>query len=613
LPQDHGIASKSVFRNIFIVESQDVWSTLQKDFDPVQDAVLTYDLALRKQIEKAGGAVAYIDHLCEQSFMQENNFLMYRFFRDWHLDTNKADIFRENDVDFGFSFRIEIWNDFTFYVRCRLCLERLREFAYQRIYLESGLPLVREILEDMGLAFELLERRVSKDSTSSGYFFPINRWMDERLRIRRPRHVVRDLIVTVQGIAMSWLDRIVNRFAGRVGVFVQEYHPTRVLLQRLRQHPGIRVLQAHFSAAPGMMKFLRERPMPVYGNLKKYHAKAARLVEEFQRRRSALLILSNGVDITDAVNRIIEKRVAEVLPKSLRALDCVIRYLDRHPIRLEILIGNIGQLATLIDCVAKSRGIPSYMIINGLMSGEYLDESKYATVINAYSPSIRDNYFRGMDNIVCLGDPRMDAYSQVTPKNINRISPTITVGTSGFNNVDLNSFVAVEFEFLDEVLSAIRNLTDRDRRFRVVLKVRPNGYRELYQQFTDEYFPGMVDVIIDEVPMRTVLDGTDLFISIYSQALFEASCMGIPVIYHKNDREIIDPPFDGKSELVTSHDIADLEQALRDFLSGSHRFDAFLDRNVMEKYVGPLDGGNLKRNIDFVFQLLDKQKEALAT
>jgi spore coat polysaccharide biosynthesis predicted glycosyltransferase SpsG len=115
----------------------------------------------------------------------------------------------------------------------------------------------------------------------------------------------------------------------------------------------------------------------------------------------------------------------------------------------------------------------------------------------------------------------------------------------------------------------------------------------------------MVDLVVDNVPMRTVLDDTDLFISIYSQTLFEASCLGIPVIYHKNDREIMDPPFDGKSELLTTFDVSDLEQALQDFLMASHRFDAFLEKSVMEKYIGPLDGKNLERNFDYVIGLLE--------
>ena len=603
------IAPGTVFRQVFVVESRDGWLAGQKDYDPAQDLVLTYDFALRRQVEALGGTARYVDHLCEQSLMQENNFLMYRFFRDWHRDANGADIFRYRDVDFGFSFRIEIWNDFTFYVRSRLCLEQLSGLRFQTLYVDSGLDIVKEALGDIGVAFKPLESSGPAASPQTAYFFPVHRWMSERLRIRRLRHVIRDIIVAVQSVSMSWLDLVVDCFSARTRVFVQEYHPSRQLLLRLQRHPGIQVVRGHFSAACGLMNFLCERPIPVFGNLQKNRASAARLVEAFQQRRSARLVLSNGADVTNAVYRAIERRITEVLPEFMRSLECVIRYLDRHPIRLVVLIANLGQLAMLVDSVAKSRGVPSYLIINGLLGNDYLDEAKYATVINAYSESIRDHYFRGMDNVVCLGDPRMDAYSNLPTKSINRSSPTITIGTSGFSNIDLNSYLAVEFEFLHEVLTAIRNQGDLGRKFRVVLKVRANGYRELYRRFVHEYFPGLVDRIVDDVPMRTVLAETDFFVTIYSQSLFEASCLGIPVVYHKCDREIIDPPFDGKSELVTTFDVAGLEEALVDFLSGSSRFDAFLDKKVMEKYICPLDGKNLERNFRFVLELLENAGE----
>jgi hypothetical protein len=39
--------------------------------------------------------------------------------------------------------------------------------------------------------------------------------------------------------------------------------------------------------------------------------------------------------------------------------------------------------------------------------------------------------------------------------------------------------------------------------------------------------------------------------------------------------------------------------------ASTSRFDKFLERDVMEKYIGPLDGKNTKRNLDFIYHLLD--------
>jgi hypothetical protein len=82
--------------------------------------------------------------------------------------------------------------------------------------------------------------------------------------------------------------------------------------------------------------------------------------------------------------------------------------------------------------------------------------------------------------------------------------------------------------------------------------------------------------------------------------LFEASCLGVPALYYKKDTEIMLPPFDGQSELVIVDNVPDLVKALEDFREGDGRFDAFLRRDVMEKYIGPLDGRNLERNLEYI-------------
>ena len=80
------------------------------------------------------------------------------------------------------------------------------------------------------------------------------------------------------------------------------------------------------------------------------------------------------------------------------------------------------------------------------------------------------------------------------------------------------------------------------------------------------------------------------------------------MIYYKKDKEFLDPPFDKKSELVTVDSVNDLKQAFLEFKQTSPRFNAFLDKSVMEKYIGPLDGKNLERNLDFIYGLLGKHE-----
>jgi UDP-N-acetylglucosamine 2-epimerase len=245
------------------------------------------------------------------------------------------------------------------------------------------------------------------------------------------------------------------------------------------------------------------------------------------------------------------------------------------------------------------------MVINGMLLNNHQDEAKYATVINSYGESIKENYFKDMDNIVTLGDPRMDIYANIEKNNINREVPTITIGASGFNPVVLNSYVAVEFDFMYDILSAFKTLRQKGEKFNIIIKVRPNGYKQQYLDFSKDYFKDLSITIESTAPMIEVLKKTDFYISIYSQTLFEASCLGIPVVYYKKDTEINNKPFNGKSELVTIDNKNDLIQAFYDFQNKHERYKLFLDRKIMEKYIGFLDGKNLERNLEFIENILN--------
>jgi hypothetical protein len=599
----HCLCTDKNYRNIFILESRNWWGSCRDRFDPARDLVLTYDLGLQREVSRLGGQALYVDHLVDNAIMEKNNFLIYEFFRTWHMDTAGKDIFTHRGIPFGFAFRLDIWTDFVFHLQSRICLETLRGVKCESIYVGTQLGIVEAILKDMNIPFSPVPQAESPGLAT--YYFPAFRWMDERIRTKTLKHRVRDLITAIQGVVMFWLDRLLQSRNGKAGIFIHEYYPTRTLVQHLLHNSKVRVVLAHFSWASGWGKYFSERPIPVWGSVEQFQPDADRLMRTFRGGRGARLVLTNGVDVTESAYHVIEKRISAQIVETIRTLDCVIEYLNKLPINLAVLVANIGRVATLVDCVGKARGIPSYLIVNGMLGSAFLDEGKYATVINAYSTSMKEHYFRGMDNVVCLGDPRMDAYVEDVPRRlVNRKTPTVTIGASGHNNTSLNSYLAVEFEFMFDVLEALHRIKSQSPELRVVIKVRSNGYREQYEHFGNEYFPGLVDEIVDNVSIKDVLDRTDFFITIYSQTLFEASCMGIPCLYYKKDDEIMYPPFDGHSELVTVDNVDDLVRAFSDFQASDKRFDAFLDKSVMERYIGPLDGRNLERNLSFVDNLL---------
>ncbi len=595
-------------RNIYILESRDYWPVYAVSFDSNQDLVLTFDFGLKKLVESEGGKAFYVDSLCSPDEMQKNNFLASEFFKKWHYDKTGNDIFTAQGVPFGFAFRIEIWSEYLHYVRLRANLEQLRTFKYYTIFIGEENGSVSDILKEMGLRFEIINKKVASHQVV--YFFDIHKYMYDALHGKSIKDIARNILVSALSNIRFYVDIVFKGKPTQKRVYAQIYHPTKPIVRHLSKDANLRVVTSSLVIEKGLKKFFVQRLIPIRGRKKKFKKNADLLFNNFKKERCAKLILNNGTDVTAGVYNVIEHQIETRVSEALRILNSVITYVKNQPIHLEIMIANIGLIQTIVDCVLKSKGVPSYLLINGLMPSTFGDEAKYAMHINSYGLETKKNYYQNAENVVCLGDPRMDKYV-VSMKNntkvINRINPIISIGTSGFNNIDLISHVAVEFDFMFDVLTALQQFKNEGHSFSIVIKVRPNGVLEQYKSFVAEYFNDLEVELLRTVPIDEVLRKTDLYISIYSQTLFEASCLGIPVIYYKKDKEFLDPPFDKKSELVTAVSVDDLRQAFLDFKQSNSRFDAFLDKSTMEKYVGPLDGKNLKRNLDFIYDLLDTQ------
>jgi hypothetical protein len=596
------------YRNLYILESRNYWPQFSQNFDFKQDIVFTLDFGLKNLIETFGGQALYADSLCTPDEMQKNNHLAAKFFKQWHFDKKCNDIFTEQGVSFGFAFRIEIWSEFLSYVRLRASLNKLKKIKFNKIFLAENNLTLRNVLDDIGLPYQLASKNLFLRRPS--YFFDLDKYMQKALHRKSLKDFIRNFILLFLSNLRLFLDLLLFK-KNKKFIYMQIYHPTKPILDSLLNDDRFRIVTASLIKTPGWRNFFIQRMVPASLSYQKFNNKAEVLFKDFKKKRCAELILYDGSNATNGVFSVIERKIKPRIAEALSFLDSAIIYSEKIPINLEIMIANIGLGQTIMDCVLKHKGIPSYLIINGFMGGSFLDEAKYATYINCYSKSIKKLYYKNARNIYYLGDPRMDFYLNLKRKNIDRNMPIVTIGTSGFNNLDLNSYLAIEFDFMFDVLTAFRTLKNKKYLFSMLIKVRPNGVLDQYKSFVAEYFPDLPIDLVRDVAMIDVLRKSDLYISIYSQTLFEASCLGIPAIYFKKDKEYLDAPFDGKSELVTVRSVTELQKAFIDFKNSHSRFDRFLKKPVMEKYIGPLDGKNTLRNLNFINDLLNVSKREL--
>jgi hypothetical protein len=592
---------------MFLVQNRHYWDMCPFSYDKATDIVLTFDFALIEEILALGGTAAYLDHLVKAEVMEQQNINAYHFFENWYRDKEHNDIFSYRGIDISNALRLDIWNDVTYYVRIAVNLLAIKKLDYQRMYtgLEDQSSL--DVLARLGMEHEtwISPGRVRKPE----YYFPMFRWMRERIR---PTVGIKPRLKVLLSRMLDWILQLGERLQllrnSKVDVFVERYFPTEKIIEQLKQDAKVNVVSAYYTWGRGITK---ERRIPIRKPSPRHKELAAEMLERFRRERVLYWEIS-GFCVSDALYDMIVKKIVQPLPLSLPIIDAIIGYFSMRNLKAMVYIANIGLLNCLLLDYCKKKNIPSYLILNGLLLHAYPEEDMQdITWINSYGESIKKDYFKEADNVVCLGDPRLDVYTNShSLKIIDYSEPTILIGAGGFSNIDLNSYSAVEFVFLHDVMQACRILRGRGKKCNIILKVRSNGYIDQYKNFIKEYFEDMPVTIFDEIPFSQLVVTADFYISIYSGTHFEASCLGIPALYYKNDTELLIAPYDGKSELVTAFSIDDLVRKIELFYERDTIYDAFRNKRVLEKYVGPLDGCNLRRNMDFIYSLLldDKQE-----
>ncbi|HOI41344.1 MAG TPA: hypothetical protein PK523_00230 [Elusimicrobiales bacterium] len=534
--------------------------------------------------------------------MERYNRETYDFFARWHLDKDGRDIFSHAGIDFGNAFRIDIWNDITYYVRMWLNLTEVAGMPHEKIFAGIEDTYTLRIIAELGLKADSWEGPSAPAETE--YYFPVFLWMKDQIHPRGVKRAAKDFILYLLDCFAGFARTLSLWFTGdpRPDIYVQNYHPTVRIIERLRRDSRVNVITGGVSRGKG---FFTEIRLPMVRSARSYAKYSGEFISLFQRRRSAYWTVG-GRDLGGKLFGVITDRISPHIPSYVKTIDAVTRFLRKRKLALAVAISDLGIGNCILLNYCRKNGIPSFMIINGLLTSRSNNfEAGDATWINSYGESIKANYFSGRENVVCLGDPRMDQYSSASRRKGHKTGrTTIVIGAGGFSNIDLNSYVACEFVFLYDVMQACRAMIRDGRDIRVVLKVRANGYAWQYRAFLKEYFPEISVETRDNVQMRAVLEEADLYVSIYSQTLFEASCLGVPVLYYKSDTEISYPPFDGKSELVTATSPSELIEKIEAFFMGSDIFEAFKRRSVMEQYVGPLDGKNTDRNTDFIYSLI---------
>jgi hypothetical protein len=455
-----------------------------------------------------------------------------------------------------------------------------------------------QVLEILGFEYKLDTYEFSEDWLV--YSFPISKWMDEAINRKTIRKKIKNVLSSSFDIfGLVWDYFTIKK---RKRIYIQSYHPTVKIIERLLGDKDKRLILPDFSFFHGVSRLIRQRRIS-YRSATVSKTEIQEVLQQYIQGEKFQWVYE-GIDLSTILYKIVDEVVKENISEAILKAKVVSKYFNKYPLDLAIPVTDLWLENRIVMNYCRNNDIPTFFIANGLLNNPLMNEGKDSNFVNCHSLACKEDYFFNAQNVYPLGDPRMDEYAEVEPKNVNRELPTIIIGAAGYDVTDLNSYLAFEFDFLFDILTSIYSLQVLGYQSKIVLKVRANGYSSLYDSFTKEYFPSLKVEIIQNTPFIEVVKRADLYISFYSQTIFEAASLGIPVIYYKKDTQTIFRPFDGKGDLVTATDDHTLIEKIELFYAGDSVFESFQKKANLEKFVGPLDGNNLKRNLDFINGLL---------
>lgn len=587
--------TKKNYDNIFIVENRDNWRNISIYCNKETDLILCVDFGIKKELFSKGYNVEFLDHLTDSTMLEKLNYETHNFLNNWYKDENGNDILEYNGYNIGDSLLLYLINDVVFICHYFFNILAIKDLIYNKLYVATDDTSIIRCLDNLGIIYSL-QTKNNIQKKYPIYYFPMKKWVQEKVNPSFS-FKLKNLIANIFDIYFFVIDKI---FRKKRAVYIQNYYPTRPIIREIDKKLDLRIILPNY---PGLKNI---------GRYRRIHFKSKLLSKEFAdrmflnylKKRSFKWVVFS-YPVSDFLQVEIELVLKMHLLEALNIAQSIEQWMKNVNLKLMIPITNLWTSNRLLMQYCVKYNIPTFTIINGLLNISYYDDAKDSNYVNSYSNSIKNNYFANKNTVLALGDPRMDQYLRFPAKKINWDSPTIIIGAAAYDSLDLNSYIAYEFDFLYDILYCIQEVFSFENNANIIIKVRGNGYLNSYIQFIDEYFNNLKIKVIQENDFFEIISKADLYITFYSQTIIEASCLGIPVIYYKKDTMFIHEPFDDKGELVTANNINELNECIQSFSNRSTIFNEFMQKSILEKYIGPLDGKNTDRNIEFIDLILN--------
>lgn len=565
---------------------------LPQNSDEKQNLILLVEeFHVKNFLVKSGyNKVFYIDDFITCELAEKYNVLAHSLSIDWSKDDECQDILKIDGIGIG---EIFYWHFMQkifvpFFKFFLAALKIIEIYKVKKIFIDTDFLNYVKIFELLNIEYEVFNNEPD-DSVEYEYL------VGKKYQYVSPDEL---LAVPVADFTKKiyFAVRTVFNYANflnakRRNILVSSYYPTK---------PVIKKLLLNFN---NVIYFIDE----IYAQPYEFNIKSVIDIDDLKIKLAAPFFrkkfIFEGIDCSDYFMCQIIRFVFDNKNKIEDAFCRVSSFINNNSIALFFAAVDGSWLNKIAVKICQMLKIPTVVLANGIICDNYQNEAKRCDFNITYSSSIKKDYYKNARNAVVIGNPYFDQYARFKMKKIlPKKTYKVFICPVTYSPNAINCSKHLEDEYLFDILKTLAFYNMNKKTLAIYIKPHPASSIEYLKYFLKYY--KFHDIQIVNGRFGDVIKKADLYISNWSTSNFEAAALGIPVIYYKKDKMIFHKPFDGDSEMPAARNQSELKKLIDLFLEKPCNLSLFCNREILEKYMGPLDGYNVERVYSFLEKVL---------
>ena len=312
----------------------------------------------------------------------------------------------------------------------------------------------------------------------------------------------------------------------------------------------------------------------------------------------------NAHDYSSVFNKIISNYVLMYWGRFIQDYLSIKEGMARHKVRLLLLPYDEPPAARIAIQAARCVGVKSIVLQHGNGGAiDGFDEYTYADYCALYNAQIKSGLISkgaNPDRIFISDVTFIPSHDKPKKQAVSKPEKTILAFTYGRGYLSARDGMTLSGKYLAILFDAYRQLDG----CRLIIKLHPSESLRYYKAIVNELFGWSRKIsILANVRVPDLIAHADIIISPMSTAVSEAFLQQRPVIYLNVLKGHYLPPFDERSELITTSNASGLKQLIQNEIKGEAPL--YQNFDFINKYAGFQLNSNSSSNKN-IMDIIDK-------